>query len=590
MFLSNQKYWMVRYQYSKEFEEYFESIKNFISNLILTNRNEFKIIELTKYALLPNEYITDFPNNEYFKDTISICTNEIFNDLLSHTIKKIESILSDDFSENKECLFKYKQNVYYTKKSIEERRTIIQKINGQLKRKIIDNLSSDIITFLQQHFNDKTINILKVFLENKSHNITFIENDSDPRKIDFLPIKFIELSIRTSIHYDKNIYSLTSNQLKNINETFQISILASDQYLTEAYLGSDVVGLVIGEYLFFYDLYPLLKEKIVCDQNIKYSYLKEDILLADTKASHTSEKINLFKSLVAEENMLGILVKLKENIYISEEDFASCQEGNINQFFHLAYLIETEYLKHNQFFIPFINDNATSLFGLHNNSNARDDKGNSIKGLKTWIDTNGKEQNLVSTETKTSAQKVMHLLPDIAFYYREKFFEDLLKDILDEIKSENTHLNLDIIENKKFHVNKNPRITSPLNPEASYEHNQEFDFIVNYHNLDGQLSTIIIEAKTKLSKFVIQDQAEKVEKYIKNDDLEIFDKYFLIGFNIDDNVYSAMAYFIENLSIDENPTDLAFKYPLPTTKKDLYCIASHDKNTLKTNLLALFNL
>ncbi len=581
---------MVRYQYSKEFEEYFESIKNFISNLILTNRNEFKIIELTKYASLPNEYITDFPNNQYFTDTISICANEIFSDLLSYTINKIESILSNDFSENKECLFKYKQSVYYTKKSIEERRTIIQKINGQLKGKIIANLSSDIITFLQQHFNDKTINILRVFLKNKSHNITFIENDSEPKKIDFLPIKLINLSIHTSIHYDKNIYSLTSNQLKNINETFQISILASDQYLTEAHYGSDVIGLVIGEYLFFYDLYPLLKEKIICDQNIKYSYLKEDILLADTKASHTSEKINLFKSLVADENMLGILIKLKENIYISEEDFASCQEGNANQFFHLAYLIETEYLKHNQFFIPFINENATSLFGVHNNSNARDDKGNAIKGLKTWIDTNGIEQNLTSKETKTIAKKVMHLLPDIAFYYREKFFEDLLKDILDEIKSENPHINLNIIENKKFYVNKNSLITNPLNPEASYVHNQEFDFIVNYKNSHDQLMTIIIETKTKLSKFIIQDQADKVEKYIKNDDLGIFNKYFLIGFNIDDNVYSAMAYFIENLSIDENLSGLAFKYPLPATKQDLYCIASHDKNQLKTNLLALFNL
>jgi hypothetical protein len=202
---------------------------------------------------------------------------------------------------------------------------------------------------------------------------------------------------------------------------------------------------------------------------------------------------------------------------------------------------------------------------------------------------NGEEQNSISHEQKTIVNKVMHLIPDVAFYFKEKFFEDLLKNILEEIKTQNESLNIEIIDNKTFYINKNSRITNPLYSEASYEHNQEFDFIVNYTKNNGQSSTIVIEAKTKLSKFIIQDQAEKVEKYIENDDLEIFDKYFLVGFNIDDNVYSAMAYFIENLFIDNSLTGLAFRYPLPTTKKDLYCIAANDRDTLKTNLLTLLN-
>lgn len=588
MFLSNQKYWKVTYKYSNEFDEYLQSIINFLSNLISTSKDEFKLIDINRYSSLQEEDKTDYPNNEHFFNTIAICLSEISDGLFKNLDHDIQEILNNKFSSEDACLFQYKKTIYCIKKRKNETRTIIQKTNGVLKREISSDFSSKIITFLQQHFNDKAINILRVFLENKSNNIIFIEDNSEAEKIDFLPLDLASLSIHENVSYDKNVYSLDESKLNTINEVFNLHMQASDYEVSEAEYNGLGIGLVIGQYLFVYDIYPLLKENILNEKSIKQSYLKENILLPDQKTCNTSQRIELFKTMISDEDILNIISLLKENIYVTEEHFSLAMQGHANQFFNAAYMIETEYLKYHQFFIPLIEE-TDSLFGLNNNSNARDHHGHSIKGLKTWINVNGEEQNSISHEQKTIVNKVMHLIPDVAFYFKEKFFEDLLKNILEEIKTQNESLNIEIIDNKTFYINKNSRITNPLYSEASYEHNQEFDFIVNYTKNNGQSSTIVIEAKTKLSKFIVQDQAEKVEKYIENDDLEIFDKYFLVGFNIDDNVYSAMAYFIENLFIDNSLAGLAFRYPLPTTKKDLYCIASNDREILKTNLLALLN-
>lgn len=441
-------------------------------------------------------------------------------------------------------------------------------------------MKNEILDFWQQYVNNKSMDILKVFIEHKTNNISLIENDTEAKNIDFLPININTLPIE----YDENKKELTSQQLATINQSFLITIPSGETIVSEGRINDNVVGLVIGEYLFIYDAYLLLKNELNENKETKLNYLKINILKEDFKKRGGSTKIDEFIADLSNNMLIDSLKSLKNNLYI-ENNFDTIDDEIKDKYYNVGYMVESDYLAQNQFFIPYI-EGEKPLFGLHNNSNARDDKGVAEKGLKSWINAQHQEKNTASQNNPTKAKKVIHLLPDIAFYFKEKFFEDYLEILLNEIKGENSELNIEIITNKIFYINTNKRITNPLFLDASFDRLQEFDFIINYTK-NGKIYIVVIEAKTKLSKFIIQDQADKVEKYMKYDDLKIFDKYFLVGFNKDSTVDSAMAYFIKNMAI-KNTSNLCFEYPLPTTDKTLYCVASSERNILKQNLLALF--
>jgi hypothetical protein len=197
-------------------------------------------------------------------------------------------------------------------------------------------------------------------------------------------------------------------------------------------------------------------------------------LIEDNKAEYKSDIINEFKASISNEDLLNTLSLLEENIYLTETNFKHARKNNTKAFFSSAYKVKTKYLKNYELFVPLIKKQkdkpAPSLFGLNNISNARDENNKSEKGLKSWINLDDKEQNLVMKESVTNSDKIMHLLPELAFYFKEKFFEDLLKEILLEIKNEKPLLSLEIIDNKKFFVNKNKYITTPLFLEADFSH------------------------------------------------------------------------------------------------------------------------
>ncbi len=582
MFLSNKKYWVVEYKYSDELDNHLQSIKNFLSNLIITNHKEFQILDISKDNILEKEEQHIYNSGEDLKEVINIYISAISINLTKNLQEYLDKKLIEEVSSNSKALFIYKKKIFYIKKGINETSTIISKIDGKLKRKIEKEniLKNKILDFWQQHVNNNSMDILKVFIEHKTDNISLIEDDGEAKNIDFLPIPLTTLTIE----YDKNKKELTQQQLKIINQLFPITIHSGEIIISEGKIDNNLIGLVIGEYLFLYNAYPILENELNKDKNIKLNYLKTNILKEDSKKRGRSKKIDEFVADLSNDMLIDSLKDFKNNLYI-DNNFDDINSKIKDKYYSIGYMIESDYLGEHQCFVPYI-EGDKPLFGLHNNSNARDNKGVAEKGLKSWINSKNKEQNTASPNTPTKAKKVMHLLPDIAFYFKEKFFEDYLEILLNEIKNEMPQLNIEIITNKIFYINTNNRITNPLSLDSSLDRLQEFDFIVNYSK-DSITYTVVIEAKTKLSKFIIQDQADKVEKYMLYDDLKIFDKYFLVGFNTDDTVDKAMAYFIKNMSI-EDTSDLGFEYPLPTTEKTLYCIASNNRDILKQNLLALF--
>ncbi len=584
MFLNNQKYWAINYKYSDELGNHLQSIKSFLSNLIITNHEAFKIIDISKDRVLNEEEQSNYNNGENLEEIVNIYISSFTNQLTGQLQDYIDVRLVEEVSSNKYALFSYKKKIFYTKRRADEDRTIVAKIDGILKREIQteDILKNKILNFWQQYVNDESMGILKVFMEHRVGDISLILDDGEAERVDFLPVKLEELTVE----YDELLMELSKEQLKTVNQAFDIALSPGEILVSEGKTNNDVVGLAIGEYLFIYNVYSMFKDEADLSKEVKLQYLKNSILKDDSKKRDESEKIDEFIADLSNDNLIKSLKSLKNNLYI-ENDFESIDDEIREKYYRVGYMVESDYVKHNQFFIPDAGE-TDSLFGLHNNSNARDNDGKAEKGLKSWISSDNKEQNTGTTKEPTKAKKIMHLLPNIAFYFKEKFFEDYLEKLLNEIKEGYPELKMEIIVNKVFYINTNGLIKNPLSPDASFDKLQEFDFIVSYNKEDGIRITIAIEAKTKLSKFIIQDQADKVEKYMQYDDLDIFDKYFLVGFNVDKTVETAMAYFINNLSIADT-SGLGFKYPLPTTDNVLYCTASNDRETLKNNLLTLFS-
>jgi len=579
--LSNQQYWAATYQYSDELDYHIQSIKVFITNLILNDVQTFHIEGIDQY--LDEAERDSYGKGENLNEIIETCMSRLTSTLMGKLKGEIEAKLEIIVNENKVCIYKFNNKLFYSKKRANEE--IIRKLDRSLTKEAIVDLNNSIITFWQHHTNNLVINILNIFMANKTNIRSLISDANDVSKVDFLPVNISNLP-SDQLEYANNEYQLKETEAARLNEEFGLSLEAGLVTISGVVFNEEEIGLIVGEVLFLYDAYTLFKDGHLTP-SLKLDYLKKSILFDDNKKSVESEKTEKFRRNIQDEELLGVLSLLEQNIYVSEEHFEKItgREG-VETFFDTGYLVESECSKHNQFFIPFL-DNAESLFGLHNNSNARDHSGQHEKGLKTWIDSNGSEKNTVTDKKKTKVQKVMHLYPELAFYFKEKFFEDLLGGMLEEIREDNPALEIEIISNKVFYFNTNERIKSPLSLDAQKSNLQEFDYIVSYKNENSERSTLVLEAKTKLSKFVIQDQAEKVEKYIKYDDLNFFDKYCLVGFNTEEDVYRAMAYFINKMKID-GTGGLGFKYPLPTAEQPLYCTASNNRDELKSNLLALF--
>ena len=109
--------------------------------------------------------------------------------------------------------------------------------------------------------------------------------------------------------------------------------------------------------------------------------------------------------------------------------------------------------------------------------------------------------------------------------------------------------------------------------------------------MQTQTINVVLEAKTKLTKYIADEQRKKVQKYIKHDNMKIFNDYLLIGFN-HDNTMEDLMYFQKKYPIasSNNNIEIGFRYPLPATEdKVIYCMASTNYIQLKEALINFFN-
>ncbi len=593
MFISNQKYLVVKYEFSSDFSDYLSSITSFIYKLMRTykdaslNENRFYHIDiptgedkLTYFEEEDNSKLSLFMKSiikeELYKQIeISRDAIFIFDDLIIYNERKKSTLRQID---QQECETK---TVYDTTFKV---LTVKLNENNILKNKILEFWKCKIDSFtykILQSYIDEKIDISKLLVADKNFYIDFLELSRDT---------FIDDKLMFD---DDNKISLSDKFLDKFFEKTNIVISGNELNVDYINYNDDEVeeiGLYIDGKIYLYDFCKNIP-RINKTQKVLFDYFKQSIKVDFEKQSNNIIDFTSIREKNKDVKLTKILSELENNLYLKEIKHDKL-DSEIQEFFQTSYLVQNREFEHIHFFISEEGSQNKFLLGIVNNSNERLHDGRSVKGLKCWIDKDSKEiKSFENYERIDNAAKlVCHLSPEYAFYFKEKFFEDYLEDILKEIQSEETDLKLEYIANNKFYFSKDYISDSALDTKHQKgKIEQEFDFIVNIEK-DGVSKNIVLEAKTKLSKFIADTQRQKIQKYMKHDNLKIFDEYLLIGFN-HDNTMNDLQYFQKKYPIQasQDKIDIAFRYPLPATDdKILYCMASTNYDNLKKSLVSFF--
>lgn len=271
-----------------------------------------------------------------------------------------------------------------------------------------------------------------------------------------------------------------------------------------------------------------------------------------------------------------ILANLEKNFYSKNDEYED------EELFERSYLIKKNIsddhmlnqLKHYHFIIPhFERENKKPFFGIYNDDKSRDNNDQSKRGLRSWIDKNGKTCNYNSESNNfDEICEVFSLEPKYSFYYQQHFFEDLLSELFKEMK--NDAKIVDMIYSVKLN-------------------GKEYDFIL----LTDDNKIIVVEAKTKLTGLYIEKQLKKFNE-LHNISLEyksgstktLLDDYIIIGFNSDETCKEKFNFFIANnkieiANIEEHDKSYNFFVPISgQIEKNLYCISDIYYDNLKVRI------
>lgn len=595
MLLNNQKYLVVHYEFSSDFSDYLASITSFIYKLIRTY-NDANLNENLLNIVVP----TDVDKFLYYEEHDN---NELQNFIKSF----IEVKLQNQLKNNKDVIFQFKNLIVYSenKKSILRKfeqsdcstRNVyditFKKLSHQLN---VENLlKPKILEFWELKVDSLTFEILKKYIEEKT-NLSEILVAGKSYYSDFLPVLVTQFNDDDKLMYDSdNKISLNSKIIDRFFEKTNIEIHDENDLAVDKvnYIAEDVeeIGLFINNQVYVFDFYKN-RSRLQVTQKMLFEYFKHSIKVDFEKKSNDIIDFSNIRQKNKDEKLTTILAKLENNLHLEKIKFEDL-DSEIQDFFQTSYLIQNKEFEHFHLFVANQETENKFLLGIVNNSNERLHDGSGVKGLKCWIDKESKEiKSFENYESiKNASQLVCHLSPEYAFYYKEKFFEDYLEDILTDIKAEKPEFHLEYITNNKFYFSNSYNEDSPL--EAKYQNGkveQEFDIIVSIEK-NGISKNVVLEAKTKLTKYIADEQRKKVQKYIKHDNLKIFDDYLLIGFN-HDNTMEDLMYFQKKYPIvsSNDNIEISFRYPLPATEdKVIYCMASTNYILLKEALINFFN-
>lgn len=500
-----------------------------------------------------NEFgIYNYSKESFFSEISNFYNKNIF----------LNSEITDYLEGSDILLINKSETFFYSIDDKNAKNRIISAIqNGKILNQIIDNIQ-----------NVKIKNSLKKI--NLFEHNAFYTSTIKCEKLNFQPhLPFINFGMINIEKVKKELdeydnYWINFKGYKK-NYIIDLSNNPEDYFLISNIENDNVLGLLIGDCMLPYSNIDLLE--YISDEYIsEYFWLLFQSSYAEfsNKPQITNQLVVDFKDRNKSNELNQLLSNLKNNLYL---DSKVVIEASFEQFFNKVILVDKlEHLKEYEFLLAEnTNNTAVGIYSL--------EKKGTNYNLLHWLNHEGEDAVQHFNGNLNSAKKtklsVTTLKPEVCYYFLEKYFEDLLEDILIDNR-------YNFMSNIKFNLRKSIYC--------------EVDFLI-YSNK----KFYYIEAKTKLSKFYIEEFLKKSSKMIEKftpileNGIEI--DFILLGAYSDSNVKD-LQYFINaakeetkkgyNLKRENLITyPYHFKVPIPDIKgKEITCIAEPEYDKL-TNLI-----
>lgn len=269
-----------------------------------------------------------------------------------------------------------------------------------------------------------------------------------------------------------------------------------------------------------------------------------------------------------------LLSYLHYNLYIVESEKKI--EEKYKMYFDKVYQIEKlKRVDNYRFFthVPSSFEKKDTLLGIYEN-----EKKDSEYNLLHWINSIDSDNHLVSSSDEPKKQQsspVFALLPNIAFYFLSRYFEDRFADILTELKANS-------IANANFFREGNDKV--PM---------IEVDNLV-YKN-DG--SIVYFENKTSLNKRNVDDTIVKMQCFHEHlighyKDVNI--QYVIVAPYCDSSLEENFGYFVSKADKEpeqrEGVNHKIFDFSIPMSKlshHSLRCIVEPSYSLLKIKIASI---
>ncbi|MDR6159898.1 hypothetical protein QF023_003414 [Chryseobacterium sp. SLBN-27] len=412
--------------------------------------------------------------------------------------------------------FKDKFSIYST---LTKKREVENSLNDKFKTiniisEIIENLSSE-------RLKDSVKTIATIYDFNKAGQYIKVASQEN--------LKPYLLNIQADL-LDTELLEFVDIDIDNIWVNYEHELnrnLIFDQDNDEYYVvidkdseGKDVVGIKVNDHILLkYNVDP--KRYVLKDNYSQYLWLlfKENYFRErPQKFSYDSELIKQFKEKSQEGDFNKLLCNLKHNLYI---DRSIEIKENYQCFFEKFIVIkDLTDLSNFNFFLPD-EEGERELLGIYAEQKIRK-KYNLLHYLKHQDDKH--TLGFINSEPQKKEKIKVHILKaELSFYLVEKYYEDLIEDMLNE-------LNVDFVSNVELSINGKSKA--------------EFDFVIFKDD-----KFYCLEAKTTLNKDNVYDTSKKYNnnieylKQITDNNLQNF-SFILLGFLSDQNLDNYRHFFI----------------------------------------------
>lgn len=471
----------------------------------------YEMLEITKGEYLAQDEKSQYTyTKEQFFDTISSNLNSYY--------------LRSDIFINK---LKGNDHLYYFKDTFTIYSTIgdgkdAKQINNNLNKAFKSiNIVSEVLNYLDnKNLKESIQSISTIYDFNKNGlYIKILNSEFFKPKLLSVPEEQINFDLLESVLFDfENVWINFDNDLCN-NLNFDTE--KDEYYLIQDSESKKVIGLKVNNRILLkynIDLSMYIKEEFEYQHiwqllNENYLRKRKQTLL------YNSELIQSFKEKSKEGDFNKLLCNLKHNLYIDRivpikvdyqcffEEFIVLK--NLNDLSNFNFFLPDEKVEKELLGI-YTEQKIGKKYNLLHYFKHKDDRFT---------------EGFVNSEPQKKEKLKVHILKaELSFYLVEKYYEDLIEDLL-------TELNLDFVSNVELCING--------------ESKAEFDFVIFKDN-----KFYFLEAKTTLTKDNVYDTSKKYNnnieylKQITNTDLQDF-AFILLGFLSDQNIDSYRHFFAD---------------------------------------------